>query len=95
MKQAPFEDDIILVNDNGDIFHLTQDDLGSQFMASRQITDWRTNPKYKRIKSLLENGTAAAALPTYVDTGPEASVATCFLLNCSSLAKKQVDEPGA
>lgn len=79
---AEFERDIVLANDDGKVYHLTQDVLAK--LEAVDLTDNR----YQLIKGLLKQGVSSAAIPTEDDPGPEPQ-AFCFLLNLSSLNKAQ------
>ena len=80
---ADFERDIVIVNDDGKVYHLTQEELNK--LQHVDLEDDR----YQLIRGLLRQGVSTAAIPTR--EGPEPD-AFCFLLNLGSLAKQQPDE---
>lgn len=79
-----FERDIIIANDDGKVYHLTQDQLTA--MEPVNLSDDR----YQLVKGLLNQGVSVAAIPTR-ENGPEPDI-FCFLLNLGSLQKAQPDE---
>ena len=80
---ANFERDIVIANDDGKVYHLTQDQLNA--LEHVDLADDR----YQLIRGLLNQGVSVAAIPTR--EGPEPD-AFCFLLNLGSLQKVQPDE---
>ena len=79
---AKFERDVVLANDDGKVYHITQEvleTLESVDLASSQ---------YQLIKGLLAQGVSSAAIPTPDDPGPEPD-AMCYLLNLGSLKQTQ------
>ncbi len=91
MKKPPFENDVIIAGDDGNIYHLTPQDLAKFKVAKKDVE----GPHYGPVRDLLENGVAAAAIPTREETvetkGKPVSlfVAACYLLNLASLKKHQ------
>jgi hypothetical protein len=81
---AKFERDIIIANDDGKVYHITQD----QLVAMEPVS--LTDDRYQLVKGLLNQGVSVAAIPTR-ETGPEPDI-FCFLLNLGSLKKVQPDE---
>lgn len=77
-----FERDIVLANDDGRVFHLTQDQLNQ--LEHVDLDDNR----YQLIAGLLKQGVSTAAIPTPDDPGPEPD-AFCYLLNLGSLRQSQ------
>jgi hypothetical protein len=80
---AKFQRDLVIANDDGKVYHLTQAQLNR--LKEVDLTDDR----YQLIRGLLRQGVSMAAIPT--QAGPEPD-AFCFLLNLGSLQKKQPDE---
>ena len=91
---ARFERDIILANDDGQVFHITQEMLRQldQHGGIEEVN--LDDSRYARVKMLLENGVAAAAIPT-PDNAHLKPDAFCFLVNLGALRKHQPLEPGA
>lgn len=79
---AAFERDIVLADDNGKVYHITQDVLAG--LEPVDLTDNR----YQLIAGLLKQGVSTAAIPTVDDPGPEPD-AFCYLLNLGSLKQSQ------
>jgi hypothetical protein len=79
---AEFERDIIIANDDGKVYHLTQETL-----SALEPVDLSDN-RYQLVAGLLKQGVSTAAIPTTDDPGPEPQ-GFCFLLNLSSLNKTQ------
>jgi hypothetical protein len=79
---AKFERDIVIANDDGKVYHLTQADLNKL-----EHVDLGDN-RYQLINGLLEQGVSTAAIPTPDDPGPEPD-AFCYLLNLGSFRKRQ------
>jgi hypothetical protein len=77
---AKFERDIVIANDDGKVYHITQDVLNK--LEHVDLSDDR----YQLIRGLLKQGVATAAIPTTSSAGPEPD-AFCFLLNLASLKK--------
>jgi hypothetical protein len=82
---AKFERDIVIANDDGKVYHLTQDQL--EQLDHVDLSD----DKYARIRNLLHEGVSTAAIPTR-DTGGAEPDAFCFLLNLGSLRKRQPND---
>lgn len=91
---AKFERDIILANDDGQVFHITQEMLDKLDKDGGIEEVNLEDSRYARVKMLLENGVAAAAIPT-PDNAHLKPDAFCFLLNLGALAKQQPLEPGS
>lgn len=79
---AAFERDIVIADDDGKVYHLTQEVLGG--LEPVDLADDR----YQLIAGLLRQGVSTAAIPTRDDTGPEPD-AFCYLLNLGSLRQSQ------
>jgi hypothetical protein len=79
---AKFERDIVIANDDGKVYRITQDVL-----STLPEVDLKNN-KFELIRGLLEEGVSAAAIPTRLKGGVEPD-AFCYLLNLSSLKKWQ------
>lgn len=75
-----FERDIVIANDDGKVYHLTQEVL--EGLEPVDLDDDR----YELIAGLLHQGVSTAAIPTR--DGPEPD-AFCYLLNLGSLRKSQ------
>lgn len=80
---AKFERDIVVANDDGKVYHITQDVL--EGLEAVDLEDDR----YQLISGLLRQGVSTAAIPTR--DGPEPD-AFCFLVNLGSLRKAQPNE---
>lgn len=75
-----FDRDIVIANDDGKVYHLSQDQLNQ--LEHVDLTDTR----YQLIRGLLAQGVSVAAIPTVDGPAPDGF---CFLLNLGSLAKQQ------
>lgn len=82
---AKFERDIVIANDDGKVYHITQEQL-----EKLEPVDLKAS-KYQLIKGLLNQGVADAAIPTPDDPGPEPD-AMCYLVNLAALKHKQIYE---
>lgn len=80
---AKFERDIVVANDDGKVYHITQEVL--EGLEAVDLEDDR----YQLIGGLLRQGVSTAAIPTR--DGPEPD-AFCFLVNLGSLRKSQPNE---
>jgi hypothetical protein len=90
---ATFERDIIFADDDGQVFHITQEMLAKLHKEGGIEEVNLQDSRYARVKMLLENGVAAAAIPT-PDNAHLKPDAFCFLVNLGALAKHQPLEPG-
>lgn len=79
---AKFERDIVIADDDGNVYHLTQEQLSKMTHVDKNDT------RYRLIFGMLEHGVAAAAIPSpeVPEIEPDA---ICFLLNLGALRKKQ------
>ncbi|GEM_PF-5997929 len=79
---AAFERDIVLADDDGNVYHITQDTL-----SKLEAVDLKS-PQYELIAGLLRQGVASAAIPTPDNPGPRPD-AFCYLINLGALKQVQ------
>ena len=72
-----FDRDIILANDDGKVYHITQ-----EVLEKLEAVDLNSS-RYELIKALLKDGCSSAMIPEY-DSTPQPDV-VCYLLNLASL----------
>ena len=84
-RDSKFERDIVIANDDGKVYHLTQDVL-----ETLEAVDLNSS-QYALIRGLLAQGVADAAIPPRDDPGPQPD-AMCYLVNLAALKHKQVYE---
>lgn len=83
---AKFQRDLVIANDDGKVYHLTQDQL-----EKLEPVDLSSDA-YKLVSELLQQGVASAAIPTPdPNKGPQPD-ATCYLTNLAALKHAQIFE---
>ncbi len=100
-KNKHFRDDIIIANDDGYMYHFTQDDLkledengNPKFRVNKESADY--DDKYGEIVHLLARGTILAAVPDPDKDRVDVTIApvVCYLVNLDALKKHNGFEPG-